>query len=280
MNGLTNITGGGPLTMSSREIAELTGKRHDHVMRDIRTMLVKLRSEASPDRGTPKDEYHREDRTQYKYLRKETMDAFMSFAAGDGAQKYPFESSYTDPQNGQSYPCFELPKRETLILISGYSIPLRSRIIDRLEELEGRHQPATQPNLNDPSLLRHLLLENVEKVIALESKVEEMRPAVEALEQIAEANGSFNRTETAKHLGIPPHVLIKWMRTNGWTYRRPCSRDDIAYQSKIVAGYLEHKVSTGPRPDGTEWISTQIRVTPKGLTMLAKAFPGSARAAA
>lgn len=137
----------------------------------------------------------------------------------------------------------------------------------------------TAAALNDPASLRQLLLDNVEKVLALESKVEEMKPAVAALEQIAESNGSFNRTEAAKHLGVPPHVLIKWLRTNGWTYHRPGSRDDLAYQSKINSGYLEHKVVTGPRPDGTEWISTQIRVTPKGLTILAKAFPGSARAA-
>ena len=29
-------------TMTSREIAELTGKRHDHVMADIRKMLDEL----------------------------------------------------------------------------------------------------------------------------------------------------------------------------------------------------------------------------------------------
>ncbi|QGA55854.1 hypothetical protein GHC20_01625 [Brucella sp. 2280] len=133
--------------------------------------------------------------------------------------------------------------------------------------------------LNDPVAMRGLLLTYSEKVIALESRVEEMMPAVEALEQLAEAHGSLNRTEAAKHLGVAPHLLCRWMRTNGWTYRRAGAKEDIAYQSKIMAGYLEHKVTTGPKDDGTEWISTQVRITPKGLTVLAKAFPKTARAA-
>lgn len=61
------------LAMSSQEIAELTGKRHDHVMRDIRVMLAELHSE----RGIPK-----------------------------------FEDTHTNPQNGQTYPVFNLPRRE------------------------------------------------------------------------------------------------------------------------------------------------------------------------
>lgn len=67
------------LAMSSREIAELTDKRHDHVMRDIRAMLVELHGEG----GLPK-----------------------------------FGDTHTNPQNGQTYPVFMLPKRETLILVS------------------------------------------------------------------------------------------------------------------------------------------------------------------
>nr|WP_247886263.1 phage regulatory protein/antirepressor Ant [Brucella intermedia] len=224
--------------MSSREIAELTGKRHDHILRDIEKMI-------------------------------QDIDA-PNFGAVD------FEAKYQDTK-GEWRKEYRLPKDLTVTLVTGYRADLRYKVVKKLEELEGRQDPATI--LSDPNQLRSLLLVNVEKVIELESQVSAMLPAVEALEQIAEAHGSMNRTEAAKHLGIAPHVLCKWMRSSGWTYRRVGSKDDLAYQSKINAGYLEHKVTTGPRPDGTEWIGTQVRVTPKGLTVLAKAFPQAARAA-
>ncbi len=49
-------------------------------------------------------------------------------------------------------------------------------------------------------------------------------------------------------------------------------------RGEIAAGCLEHKIATGMRPDGTEWSSSSVRVMPRGLTVLAKAFPSVATA--
>lgn len=81
-------------TMSSREIAKLTNKRHDNVMSDIRAMLESLEIQSTEFLGDYKD------------------------------------------SKGRTYSCFNLPKRETLILVSGYNVVLRAAIIDRWEYLE------------------------------------------------------------------------------------------------------------------------------------------------
>lgn len=48
------------MTMTSREIAELTGKEHAHVLRDIRAMLDVLKKDASSFAGIYHDAYGRE----------------------------------------------------------------------------------------------------------------------------------------------------------------------------------------------------------------------------
>lgn len=67
-----------------------------------------------------------------------------------------FGDTHVNPQNGQTYPVYRLPKRETLILVSGYNLAMRARIIDRWQELVS---VATQP--------AHLIPQNLPEALRL-----------------------------------------------------------------------------------------------------------------
>lgn len=86
------------LTMTSREIAELTGKRHDNVMRDIRLMLVDLHGEG--------------DLLRFEEI---SLDAY-----------------------GREQPGFNLDHEHTMTLITGYSTKLRHAVVGRWKELEAQ----------------------------------------------------------------------------------------------------------------------------------------------
>jgi Rha family phage regulatory protein len=95
--------------MTSKEIAELTGKEHSNVMRDVRKLITELENDKS-------------------------------------LSEFIFESGFYKDLNNQDRPIYNLTKKETLLLVSGYSAVLRAKIINRWEELETKKQnllPAT-----------------------------------------------------------------------------------------------------------------------------------------
>ena len=121
------------MTMSSLEIAELTGKRHDNVLADIRNMLAELAIEA----------------TEFS-----------------GALKMP---------SGQKSKVYKLPKRECLVLVSGYSIVLRTKIIDRWLELEAAEAARSTAKAMDAENRAALRME--------------YRPMTDALKSVREDTG-------------------------------------------------------------------------------------------
>lgn len=231
MNDLARIGAEGVQTMSSREIAELTGKEHKNVLRDIRTMLDAL--------GHGSDLSHV----------RETKDA----------------RGYTSE--------FLLAKRESLILVSGYDVHLRARIIDRWQQLEEEARQPVDPMkaLNDPATMRGLLLSYSEKVLELQQTNAELAPKAEALDRIAQASGSLCVTDAAKALQLPPRKLFSWLSEHRWIYRRH-GTGWLGYQDKVQTGYLEHKVTTVDTAYGDQRITEQVRITPKGMARLAGIF--------
>lgn len=215
--------------MSSREVAELTGKSHDNVLRDARSLAKKgvLKSEETP---------------------------------------------YLHPQNGQSYPEFMLTQRDALVLVSGYNPELRAKIIDRWQELEARLVAHVQIPTTFAEALR-LAADKAEENQRLQDALAKQAPKVAAINRLAGAGGAICITDAAKQLQLAPSRLFAWMEQNRWIYRRAGSTRWVAFQPRITAGLLKHKVtSLKPDPEsGVDRAAFSVLVTTKGLARLAEA---------
>ena len=158
--------------MSSREIAELTGKQHKQVMRDIRNMLNDL------DQGT------------FLYLGQ-------------------YESS------GRLYDEYNLPKDESICLITGYSVVARIRIIKRwqeLEELESKQYDLSLPSNYIEALKK--LVEVEEERLALQLELDKAKEwlsikRVAALNNISWRDLSWHKLKKQSELvGLHPRKIF------------------------------------------------------------------------
>lgn len=223
------------LTMSSREIAELCEKQHPHVLRDIRNMLNSL------------------------YPNLDSLDSKEIFA---------IKNEY-----GLTLEIL-LPKREVMILVSGYRIDLRAKIIDRLEELENQQKTtALLPDFTNPAESARAWAEQFEKrelaeqqKLLAEKRVEEMRPKAEFVDRYVEFSGSKSLRETAKILKMPEREMINRLVSDKVLYRQ--SNNLLPYQKAHTQDLFT--VKTGITENGYDF--TQTRVTAKGIQWIANRY--------
>lgn len=91
-------------TTLSTEIAELTGKHHKNVIRDIEVVIEQLKKNGSN----------------------------LSFL---------IESTTYIGENGNPYKCYALDYEATMLILSGYDVLLRAKVIKRWQELEQAKKP-------------------------------------------------------------------------------------------------------------------------------------------
>ena len=224
------------ITMSSREIAELVESRHDSVKRTIERLADSGVIQLPP---------------------MVIVEDKQSLSPNSKTKVYVF--------SGDS------GKRDSIIVVAQLSPEFTARLVDRWQELEAQAAKPIDPMqvLNDPAAMRGLLLTYTEKVLALESTVAEQAPKVAALERLSASEGSQCITDAAKALKMPPKKLFAFLQEKHWIYKRAGGKNRLGYQDKIQSGFIEHKITTITKSDGTEKTSEQALLTPKGITKLA-----------
>ena len=179
-------------TMSSREIAELTGKRHDNVLRDIDFIHSNL-SESSKS-------------VSYKGY------------------------------NNQSQREWLLTKRDTLLVVSGYSVELRARIIDRWQELEEQVRKAALPDFANPAEAARAWANEYEQKLIAQEKLSIAAPKAEVYDRIVERNNLYNASQVAQKFGQSAVWLNKQLEQLG-VYNRSVKRGRVFQQWFIDKGY-------------------------------------------
>lgn len=225
-------------TMSSREIAQLTGKEHRNVLRDCETL-----NESYEKLGLLKIE----------------------------------QGYYTHPNTGrQQHREFLLTKMQTFDLLTGYNAELRIKVNRRWEELERQTQVATKalPQNYKEALLA--LVKEVEEKEALQAQVEAAKPAVVFTTTVQGAKTSILIGELAKLITqsgrpIGQNRLFKWLRDNGYLGKKG-SNYNVPMQKYVEMGLFEIKEGTRSGNDGVMHITKTPKVTGKGQVYFVNKF--------
>lgn len=219
--------------LDSREVAEMVGKEHKNIIRDIRGYVSELGE-----------------------LKIEPTDFFA-------------ESEYTDKSNRRK-PCYLITKdgcefiAHKLTGIKGTEFT--AKYIKRFHEMENiikEHVPQGK------ELLALAVLEAQKTIEEQTAQIEEMKPHAILGQAITTANTSILVGDLAKILrqngvNIGAQRLFGWMRENGYLIKRKGSDWNLPTQKSMDMGLFEIKESVHIDGNGCNKISRTPKVTGKG----------------
>lgn len=214
------------LTMSSREIAELTGKQVSHIHRDFKVMAAEL--------GFPAEGI---------LMPSPNMDLGFSYEL--------------DSQNRIS--TINLNRDLTITLVSGYNAKLRMAIIKRWQELESQQAPKLPQSFSQALQLaadQARLIEEQQATIALAA------PKAEFVDRYVDSKGSKGFRQVAKLLNANENEFRAFLTEQKIMYK--LSGEWTPYENHVDAGRFETKTGTANEhaynqsrftPKGVQWVA-------------------------
>nr|DAN33155.1 MAG TPA: antirepressor protein [Caudoviricetes sp.] len=219
--------------MSSREIAELAGKQHYHVMRDIRNM------EPAWEKIT--------------------------------ASKFGL-SEYTDP-TGRKLPEYQLTKDETLYVVTKYNDEVRAKVIMRWKALELENaelksklnsKTYTIPEDYAEALLR--IVDHVRTEKELTNKIKEDAPKVEYYTKVMASTDTVTATTIAKDYGMTAAKFNALLHNLGVQFKQ--DGQWVLYQKYQNKGYTKSETIPIQRFPGVLGSATSTKWTQVGREFL------------
>ncbi|MGV8153396.1 MAG: phage antirepressor KilAC domain-containing protein [Alkaliphilus sp.] len=175
------------------------------------------------------------------------------------------ESSYTNKQNKEQ-PCYTFGRKGAMQIALRYDAKIRYRVIEKIEELENKNGIPQLP-ANFIEALERLIVSEKSK-IALETKIELMKPKVELYEVLLSGENNQTIGEVAKSFGLGRNKLFETLRdakiliTTGAMKNTP-------YQRYLDSEHFDVREVSTVRGDKRINV-VQTMVTPKGIDYIGK----------
>lgn len=226
--------------LDSREVAEMVGKEHNKLLRDIRVYITQLD------------------------------------ASKVGRTDFFTESRYTDKSNRQK-PCYLVTKKgcefiaHKLIGVKGTEFT--AKYINRFHEMEDTIKTQL-PQGND--LIALAVIEAQKMIAERDKQIERMKPKEIFADAVSASETSILVGDLAKLISqngykIGQKRLFEWLRTNNFLIKCGSSRN-MPQQRFVEQGLFEVKESNVQNPDGSVRITRTTKVTGKGQLYFVNKF--------
>lgn len=221
-------------TITSLEIAEIAGKNHANLMRDIRKM---------------EDAWLKINQIKFDLI------------------------EYTDVR-GRKQPAYKLTKTESLYVATKFNDEARAKLVLRWEELEREKLEESQKlNFSDPNVVLQLAKswkDEQDKRLEAEKQIKTLKPKAELMKRVLDSDKLIDVGQVSKILELPfgRNKLFEQLRNKGIFF----SNRNEPKQEYVQRGYFKLKEKWIERNNHEGFPVIKVLATQKGLAFLCKVF--------